>query len=247
MYNFSIECASDLNSRFSMQRAFAIGQPILDIWGETIQSVDITKAFKKITLNQETPIVLFIGGYHERGNNYRDAFDLFAKSLLRLQNTVQVLVQLDPRSDGRYEEQVLNKLAHDYPNFPCCFISNPATHLNLLEALAISRVGVSQCPKFGIPSFFAGKPFVHIDVLDNAFSCFATKKGLIPQAVRPIDATRAIDDFLAKKEVDVDAVYEKWGLVSNGTKQMRTFLEFLASNPLDHSSAEEKVETPSNL
>ncbi|MBS0653952.1 MAG: hypothetical protein JSR39_10570 [Verrucomicrobia bacterium] len=243
----SIECATDLNSRFSFQRALAIGQPTLDVWEEKIQAVDRDKAFQKIHLSPDIPIVLFIGGYHERGNNYCEAFELFAKSLLRLQNAVQVLVQLHPRSDGSYEQQVLDKLAHDYANFPRYFISNPAAHLSSFEAVAISRVGVCHRSTLAIQALFAGKPFVHVDVPDTPFSSFAIEKGLIPQATKPVDATRAIDDFLAKKEIDLGAIYEKGGLVPEGTKQMRTFLEFLAISPHHHPSAEENEATPSNL
>lgn len=242
----SIECASDLNARFSYQKAIAIGQPTLDVWEEKIHAVDRGKAFEKIALSPDIPIVLFVGGYHERGNDYCDAFELFAKSLLRLQNPVQVLVQLHPRSDGSYEQQVLDKLAHEHPHFPRYFISNPATHLSTFEAVAVSSVGVTHRSTLAIQALFAGKPFVYVDVPGTPFSSFAIEKGLIPQTTKPVDATRAIDDALSKKRFDLDAIYAKGGLVPDGTKQMRKFLEFLASKPKHQPSAEENAAVPSN-
>lgn len=227
----SVECASDLNSRFNFHKAVAIGQPTLDVWEEKIEAIDRRSAFERIALSSDLPVVLFVGGYHERGNNYYQAFELFAKSLLRVQNAVQVLVQLHPRSDGSYEQQVLDNLAHEYPHFPNYFISNPATDLSSFEAVAISSVGVTHRSTLAIQALFAGKPFVHVDVPGTPFSSFAIEKGLIPQATKPVDVTRSIDEALSKKQFDLDAIYAKSGIVPGGTKQMRKFLEFLASEP----------------
>lgn len=243
----TIECASDLNSRFSFQKALAIGQPTLDIWEEKVQLVDRNKALEKIYLSADVPIVLFVGGYCERGNNYYEALDLFAKSLIRLQNTVQVLVQLHPRSDGSYEQQVLDKLADEHSNFPRYFISNPAVDLSPFEAVAICQVGVCHRSTLAIQALFAGKPFVHVDVPGTPFSSFAIEKGLIPQATKPVDATRAIDDLLNKKEFDLSTIYEKVGLISEGTKRIRAFMELLVYQSQHQPSAEENEATPSNL
>ncbi|MBS0606690.1 MAG: hypothetical protein KF898_10565 [Parachlamydiales bacterium] len=238
----TIECASDLNVLFYFQKAIAVGQPTLDIWEEKIKLVDRGKAFEKIHLSPDLPIVLFIGGYHERGNNYYEAFDLFAKSLLRLQSSVQVLVQLHPRSNGSYEQQILDKLAHEHPNFPRYFISNPTSHLSSFEAVAISSIGVTHRSTLAIQALFAGKSFVHVDVADTTFSSFAIEKGLIPQVTRPVDATRIIDELLLKEPFDLSTIYEKVGMFSEATQRMRTFLESFLFQP----SAEENAAVPSN-
>lgn len=241
----SVDCALDLNKHFNCQKAIAVGQPTLDVWKEKLKAVDQAEALRKILLTPDIPIVLYVGGYQERGNGYQESFDLFAKSLLGLKTTVQVLVQLHPRSDGAYEKAVLDKLARKYPTFPPYFISHPSEHLNTYEAVAISQVGVCHRSTLAIQALFAGKPFLHVDVPDTVFSSFAIEKGLIAQAKCPIDATRFIDNLLSSNAVDASSFYEKAGIVANGTEEMRKFFETICQRR-SYPSADENDATPSN-
>lgn len=237
----SVQIASDLNERFGFNIAIAIGQPTLDIWEKAVKKVDRKKTLEKTPFNSEVPIVLYVSGYQERGNQYHDAFSIFANSLQAIKSPVQVLIQLHPRSDGTYEKNVLESLEKRHPSFPLYFISKSPENLLPHEAVAICDVGVCHRSTMAIQALFAGKPFLHVDVPGTSFSSFAIETGLIPQVTRPVDASRFLDARLEEIDNDRNCPYEKGGIVPHGTDNMLAFLEELYSQP----SAEENAAAPS--
>lgn len=239
----SVQIASDLNERFSCKKAVAIGQPTLDIWEKAVKEVDRKKMLEKTPFTSEIPIVLYVSGYQERGNQYHDAFSIFASSLLAIKSPIQVLVQLHPRSDGAYEAKVLEELEKKHSSFPPYFISRAAGGLFHHEAVALCDVGVCHRSTMAVQALFAGKPFLHVDVPGTSFSSFAIETGLIPQVTKPVEATRFIDACLEKKGSEQDSPYEKGGIVPHGTDNMLAFLDALYRE--GQPSAEENAAAPS--
>ena len=103
----SQDIAKDLNRRFNSTKAIALGQPTLDVWKEKVGTVDKSAALAKTPFQSSIPILTYISGYEEKGNGYRESFILFAESLNRLKISVQVIIQLHPRSDGKLEKEIL--------------------------------------------------------------------------------------------------------------------------------------------
>ncbi|MES2122353.1 MAG: hypothetical protein V4492_06200 [Chlamydiota bacterium] len=216
----SLEIASDLNSRFSTQKAIPMGQPTLEVWEKAIKSVDCTQALAKLSLRSDIPIITYISGYEEKNNNYNASFALFAKSLTLLKRPVQLIVQLHPRSDGAYERGVLSALAKEHPQYPAYAIGHPLT---TFESVALSSLGVCHRSTVAIQALFAGKRFIHVDVPETAFSHFAMEKGLIAQLHCPEEIAKYLEGHL-DGEVDVATLYEKGGIVPGATQKFRDFL-----------------------
>ncbi len=216
----SLEIATDLNSRFSTQKAIPMGQPTLEVWEKAIQSVDCKQALAKVSMRPDIPIITYIGGYEEKNNNYNASFDVFAQSLILLKRPVQLIVQLHPRSDGAYEKEVLSALAKQHPQYPAYVIGHPLT---TFESVALSSLGVCHRSTVAIQALFAGKRFVHVDVPETPFSHFAMEKGLIPQLHSPKEIAKYLEEHL-EGDVDVATLYEKGGIVPHATQKFREFL-----------------------
>jgi len=218
----SQDIANDLNDRFSTSKAVALGQPTLDVWKEKVAKVDKAAALSKTPFRKDIPILTYVSGYEEKGNGYKDSFLLFAKSLTALKISVQVIVQLHPRSDGKLEKEILESFRVRNPHFPSYFISD-GKQLSTYEAVALSDLGVCHRSTVAIQALFAGKRFIHIDIPSTPFSHFAIEKQLIKQCLTVEAATQTLSEHLSS-EIDFSNLYEKSGIAPDATKNYRFLL-----------------------
>ena len=168
----SQDIADDLNARFNSNKAIALGQPTLDVWKDKVAQVDKSAALAKTPFNNKKPILTYVSGYEEKGNGYIDSFILFAKSLNELKVSVQVIVQLHPRSDGKLEKELLDRFCSQTHHY---FISD-GKQLSTYEAVALCDLGITHRSTVAIQALFAGKRFMHIDIPGTPFSHFAIEK-----------------------------------------------------------------------
>lgn len=233
----SYEIAKDLNDRYHTDKALAMGQPTLEIWEQKLQAIDTSLLYGKTPFDQKKPIVTYMSGYEENGNNYNDSFILFAKSIENAGDDLQLLIQLHPRSDGSFEKDLLKEMSLKNSLFPTYFISDGRKDLSSFEAVALAQVVVSHRSTACIQALFAGKSILHVDVPGSAFTHFAIEKGLAQKLSDPLLIKRALLDASSKHRSS-EACYEMGGIPPHGTQKMISFIE----NQLkaNHGSAAKK-------
>lgn len=220
----STEVANDLNRRFKTDKALSIGQPTLEVWERKIKEIDRSQAIRKTPFDLQKPLLVYISGYEEAGNQYAEAFRLFAESLKGEGEKFNLLIQLHPRSNGDFERQTLEAMARTSSNFPRFFISDSRKNLNTFEAVALSSLGVTHRSTVAIQALFAGKDFLYVDVPGSAYSNFAIEKKLSEQLSKPEEIKLFIRSALDKPSLNLESLYEKSGISPNGTENMRLTL-----------------------
>lgn len=219
----SQEIARDLNTRFDCDKALALGQPTLDFWERKIAEIDRKAVFAKTPFNSSKPVITYISGYEEKGNNYNDSFTLFAESLQSF--PAQLIIQLHPRSDGSHERQVLGALSRENLHFPPFFISDGQL-LSTFEAVALADLVACHRSTVAIQALFAGKHCLHVDVSSTPFSHFAIEAGLIPQCFSTKETVEHISQDL-QQPLNVEDLYEKSGILPHSTEKYRSYLKQL--------------------
>jgi hypothetical protein len=230
----SFDIAEDLNTRFNMGKAIALGQPTLDLWTNKIAEVDKTAALAKTPFRHGIPILTYIGGYEEKGNGYCDSFITFVQSVNVLKIPVQIIIQLHPRSDGSFEKKILDNYASHNPQFPSYFVSH-GQQLSTFEAVALASLGICHRSTVAIQGLFAGKRFLHIDQSNTPFSHFAIEKQLMTQCVSVEETVRYLSEHLGDT-IDLSDLYTKGRIPPDATKSYQTFFNSLIKSTKDSNS-----------
>lgn len=186
------EIADDLNTRFSMSKALAVGQPTLDPWAEQIKSIDT----KSLSFKPQQPLITYLGGYEDTGNHYDESFRLFVESLKGLQDDCELLVQLHPRSIPNFEKSVLDA-ATDIPKYTI-------STLNTYEAVALGDIIACQRTNLGINATYVGKNVLYVDVPDTIFKPFTLKNGAATQLSNPDEIQSFIKSHLNSEPIETD-------------------------------------------
>jgi hypothetical protein len=224
LFTPSQEVADDLNTRFMITHATAMGQPTLKSWENKLQVLDHVKILHKIPLSPKKKIITYMGGYEENGNNYADAFKIFAESIKNEGRYFQLIVQLHPRSDGSFEKTLLESFSNEYSHFPKFFISDSRQNLGVYESAAIAHLVVSHRSTAGIQALFAGKNILYVDVPNSSYSNFAIEKDLAQKLSEPSLIRKAL---YRKNPQNLDNCYQKAGIPQDSTAKIISFLELI--------------------
>ncbi len=126
-----------------------VGQPTLEVWQSEIEAIDRLAVRKKLGVEEDQKLALFIGGY---GPDYDEAYALFLRGMQTVPD-IKFVVQPHPKTGIQSE-------------------------ITTIEGVAAADVVICHKSTVAFQSLAAGKPVVHVIPPSQTFDSLPIKMGL---------------------------------------------------------------------
>jgi hypothetical protein len=216
----TFEIAHDLNTRFAITTASAVGQPTLEVWKRELTALGEMEVRRAALFQDAAPILVWMGGYEERGNHYNDAFKILVEGLKGMRGSLNLIVQLHPKATGAFERSVLEEQAED---FPCYVLSKQ--ELSMYESAALSTWIACQRSIAGVQALFAGKSVFYVDVQGTPYTNLAIDKGLSERFFSGEEVRGRFQREAERRERTLVDCYAQGGVPLRATEIMRARIE----------------------
>ncbi len=173
--------------------ALVVGQPTLEAWAGQVQNADLAAIRRKLGLEWEQKLALFIGGY---GKEYEEAFLLFSEGVQ--EGEILYLVQPHPKTGGAFEKARLK------PGMRVL-----AGEISTIEAAAVSGLVICHQSTVAFQALAAGKAVIHVIPEGQKFDSPLLDAGLARKAVQAGELARAVSDLFGKR---VEGFYDVMGI-----------------------------------
>ncbi|MBB63793.1 MAG: hypothetical protein CMO81_01890 [Waddliaceae bacterium] len=140
------------------ERVELVGQPTLDGWLQSVQNMNRSEVRKNLGVLTEQ-LILYAGGY---GRDYEEAFEMFCLGLANIQE-IRVIVALHPKSNGKIEKGIIDRLG-----ISCIeFLSR---EVSTVEAVCAADLIVTQRSSVGVQAHFIGRDVLYVDLEKTHYS-----------------------------------------------------------------------------
>jgi hypothetical protein len=220
------------SARFFQQRlgnipVVALGQPALEEAARAIRQDNRPVLAQKLGIDLNQPTLLFVGSY---GSGYPEAFSLFLETVRGFPQT-NVLLSLHPRSDGQYEQAMLQQTGlRDRVRIVPRGIST-------IEALAVTDVVLAHQSTVSTQALLQGKQVIQLGSVPQsdfdpiqqyqAAPRCKTSAHLAQALAQAIPKAMAIRT-LSPDEQRINRLYQLFGLPREASQRIMQFLLSLA-------------------
>ncbi|HEY9687525.1 MAG TPA: hypothetical protein V6C52_11160 [Coleofasciculaceae cyanobacterium] len=223
----TLDSARFFQQRFGNIPVVALGQPSLEESTRTIRQVNRPVFAQQLGIDLNQPTLLFVGSY---GPGYPEAFSLFLETIRRFPYT-NVLLSLHPKSDGQYEQAMLQQAGLQDR------VRIVPRGISTMETLAVTDVVLAHQSTVSTQALLQGKQVIQLGSVPQSDFDPIQQYQVAPRCETSAHLAQALAQAIPEArsartvppdEHRINMLYQLFGLPRQASQRITQFLLLLA-------------------